>query len=88
MLNKNDTDMIYHNPVMATLVTSGEVVALFGVTRKQVQWAIWRDHVRARKSVTGGTWLLHYGDCVKYFGKPEHSIGDWLIVDEGTNENE
>lgn len=67
-------DMMFDDPRLGVVITSSEAMVLWNKSRRQIQWACWRDEVVARKAITKGTWLLTYDSCVDAWGKPEHTI--------------
>lgn len=80
MLTHNfDADTIFDNQELAQVVTLQEVCKLWGKSPRQVHWAIDRDHVAARKSITGGTWLLLYNSVTSHWGDPVVSIDEWMV---------
>lgn len=73
-------DENYTSPTLAQVATLREVCYLWGKTPRQVYYAIDRGHVHARKSVTGGSWLLDYESVVKHWDKPNKDITEWRIA--------
>lgn len=51
-------------------ITIGEARLLWGLTKRKVEWAIWRDEIKARQARGGATWLLSYDSCCAAWGKP------------------
>lgn len=49
-----------------------EAEAIFCKPRGSVDFAIWKDKVRARQSLVGATWMLEYNSCVEHWGKPKN----------------
>jgi hypothetical protein len=48
----------------------GEAMALFGKQKRSVEYAIWKDHIKARQSRVGAVWMIEYHSCVENWGKP------------------
>jgi len=55
-----------------------EAILLFDKSKKTVYWAIWRDSIRARKSVNSKNWMLSLASCIALWGQP---IMQNLMVD-------
>lgn len=79
MLNKGmDVDLFFDDAILAEVICLQEVCKLWGKSPRQVHWAIDRDHVSARKSITGGTWLINYRSVVLHWGLPEKELEEWM----------
>ena len=74
-----DVDMIFENRKLATVVTLREACRMWDKSPRQIMWAIDKDYVVSRKSITGGSWLITYDSLVKHFGEPEKSITQWMV---------
>lgn len=80
MLNSDfDVDTIFEDRRLASVLCLQEVCIMWGKSPRQVHWAIDRDQVIARKSFTGGTWLLSYDSVLQFWGEPEKSITEWMV---------
>lgn len=53
-------------------LTIGEVQAVWGLARRSVDYAIWRDNIKARQSKVGATWLITADSCAEYWGRPKN----------------
>lgn len=73
-------DENYTSPNLAHVVTLREVCFLWGKSPRQVYYGIDRGHLHARKSVTGGSWLLDYQSVISHWGEPETPITEWKIA--------
>lgn len=51
-------------------ITIQETCEIFGKGRSTVDFAIWRDSIKARRAVVGKGWLVEYESCVKFWGAP------------------
>jgi hypothetical protein len=51
-------------------ITISEAMMLFGKSKRAVDWAIWKDWVKARQALKGDIWLISYASCVKFWGQP------------------
>jgi len=51
-------------------ITIIEASFIFGKTRYQVEFAIWRDDIKARQAYGSRQWILDYASCVRFFGQP------------------
>lgn len=76
--------MVTDNPDLFNVLTLPEVALLWGVSRRQVDYAIWRDELSARMSLTGGSWLVSYDSCVSLWGKPSKTVD--MAISEVENE--
>lgn len=47
-----------------------EVCEIFAKGRSTVNYAIWRDNVKARQASVGKGWLVEYESCVLFWGAP------------------
>jgi len=72
-------DMIFESKLLSQVVTLQEACVLWKKSPRQMQWAIDRDQVTARKSITSGTWLLTYYSVFLHFGEPVISIEEWMV---------
>jgi hypothetical protein len=73
-----DPDCQFVDRMLGMVITIQEACIFWGKSRRTVDWAILRDEVTARKSVTGGTWLLTYYSCMEKWGEPIVPISDWM----------
>lgn len=55
-------------------ITLGEACLLWGLTKRKVEWAVWRYQVKARQSVVGHAWLISYRSCVTLWGQPTADV--------------
>lgn len=51
-------------------ISKKEAQLLFGKSKKQVEWAVWRDQVAARQSVNSENWMLSLNSCIAFWGQP------------------
>lgn len=74
-------------PILDVPISIQEAQLLFGKSKKTVYWAIWRDEIRARKSVNSKNWMLSLASCIALWGQPimTNLIED--IRDEWANQN-
>jgi len=49
-----------------------EVCLLWGFAKRTVEYAIWRDNIKARQSVASRQWMVEYNSCVAYWGEPSN----------------
>ena len=68
------SDLEYSNPVLAEVITLTEACWLWGKSKKTFLYAIWRDNIDARKSLTGGNWMIATSSAVTHFGEPIRDI--------------
>ena len=54
-------------------ITIKEACKIFGKSKRQVQWAIWRDNIKARQCLLSSSWILDYNSCVEFWGNPLES---------------
>lgn len=47
-----------------------EAQNIWGKTKRQVLWAVWRDNIKARQCFFSKSWLLDYNSCAAFFGEP------------------
>lgn len=82
MLNdKYDVDMIFENKLLSMVVCLQEVCVMWGKSPRQVHYAIDNGHIEARKSFTGGTWLIVYYSVCEHWGEPVKPITGWMVKD-------
>lgn len=55
-----------------------EACAIFDKYPRSVQYAIWKDKVKARQARVGKTWMLELNSCIAYWGKP---VDDELVLE-------
>lgn len=79
MNSKNEIDCIFQSPELASVITLQEACILWNKTPRQLHWAINRDQVVSRKSITSGTWLVTYSSLLSHFGEPAHNINEWMV---------
>lgn len=66
-------------------ITVSEAQAIFGKWPRAIQYAIWKEKVKARQAVVGNTWLLEYSSCVNHWGKPANvELVERIYEDVGT----
>lgn len=78
-IQDNITDKLYTDPALGAVLTVKEVEHLFGVSRRQIQWAIWRDQIEARLTLNNGVWLIALSSCIKMWGKPSRTLESELL---------
>lgn len=49
-----------------------EVLIIWGLARRSVDYAIWRDNIKARQSRAGATWLCTASSCQAFWGEPKN----------------
>lgn len=54
-------------------ITIKEAQNIWKLTKRQVQWAVWRDKVKARQCLFSEAWILDYNSCEKHFGSPKET---------------
>lgn len=69
-------DYLFEDETLAKVVLIQEVCELWQITRRKVQYAIWKDDISARKAISGGAWLINYQSCVDFWGKPKKGFND------------
>lgn len=47
-----------------------EAELLFGKSKKQVEWAILREKIKARQALNTNQWFISYQSCVALWGQP------------------
>ncbi len=60
------------NELNSVPITVKEIVFLWGVSKKSVMWAIWRDKIRVRQCTESGAYLIDMASCYSYFGECKH----------------
>jgi hypothetical protein len=51
-------------------ITILEAQNIWGKSKRQILWAAWKDHIKARQCSYSRSWLLDYNSCAAFFGKP------------------
>jgi len=47
-----------------------EAELLWGKSKREIQWALWTDKVRARQALNTSQWFISYNSCVALWGEP------------------
>lgn len=47
-----------------------EAMLLWNKSKRQVMWAIYRDHIRARQGLNNDAWFISFQSCVSLWGYP------------------
>lgn len=51
-------------------ISKQEAQLLFNKSKKVVEYAVWKDKVRARQSVNSENWMLSLNSCIALWGEP------------------
>lgn len=63
----------YHHPTLALVCTLKEACYMWGKSEATIKHAIDRGHVQARKSFTGGDWIITTASLEKRYGEPKEN---------------
>lgn len=64
--------------VMGTVITVGEAAYMWDMSQKAVKNAAIKCKLIARRSFTGGDWLVSYQSMVSVYGQPKEDVLTWL----------
>lgn len=68
----------YDDPSLGEVVTLGEAMTIWQKSRSAMKNACLTGAVDARRSITGGSWLITVVSLINRYGKPEKDILSWL----------
>lgn len=60
----------WDNPLLGEVVTLSEACVLFGKKRNSLKNAVLTHKLQARRSFTGGDWLITLSSLINKYGKP------------------
>ena len=78
-INSKDFDCLFDDKQLSSVITLQEACYFWAKSPRQVYYAIDKDKLSARKSVTGGSWLINRKSAINLWGEPHTDIDLWMV---------